>query len=342
MASFCRPAHRPGHWHRPTVDQQLQLSRNLGSVGFESLYTKVVSLPAVHQMEDGLAWLHSSTGLPWWATIVLSTASLRLLLTLPAHITQQKVLAKRVIMSEDMNRDILPSLQAAMRQHIVINKWSQARAETNYKKVGRKLQREMVLARNCGLSKLFLPVFVQIPVWVCCSVAVRNLSTLRHTADRAAARPVEEWFLQLSSEGVGWCSNLAQPDPYLILPVLVGLSFAATVFVSSHKLTTQLGEAGTQSNTFSPKPVESLQSRLSGKKVTLLLYGVSGLMVPLAAYQPAAVALYWCCSGVMGVLINLLLLHPPARRLVRIPWIAGERPRPFSHLRQRLASGSIL
>ena len=188
---------------------------------------------------------------------------------------------------------------------------------------------------------------------------------------------------------MGWCSNLAQPDPYLILPVLVGLSFAATVFVSSHKLTTQLGEAGTQSNTFSPKvcsrlwrfpsrlnhiflvllrfsfildcaqPVESLQSRLSGKKVTLLLYGVSGLMVPLAAYQPAAVALYWCCrylvlaartaglycdcvSGVMGVLINLLLLHPPARRLVRIPWIAGERPRPFSHLRQRLASGSIL
>ena len=77
--------------------------------------------------------VYFSTGLPWWATIVLSTASLRLLLTLPAHITQQKVLAKRVIMSEDMNRDILPSLQAAMRQHIVINKWSQARAETNYK-----------------------------------------------------------------------------------------------------------------------------------------------------------------------------------------------------------------
>ena len=35
MASLCRPA------HRPTVGQQFQLSRNLGSVGFESLYTKV-------------------------------------------------------------------------------------------------------------------------------------------------------------------------------------------------------------------------------------------------------------------------------------------------------------
>lgn len=60
-------------------------------------------------------------------------------------------------------------------------------------------------------------------------------------------------FLQLSSEGVGWCSNLAQPDPYLILPVLVGLSFAATVFVSTDKLTAQLGEAGSKNNTFSAK-----------------------------------------------------------------------------------------
>ena len=35
------------------------------------------------------------SGLPWWATIMASTAAFRLILTLPAHVTQQKVMAKR-------------------------------------------------------------------------------------------------------------------------------------------------------------------------------------------------------------------------------------------------------
>ena len=80
---------------------------------FESLYLKVVSLPAVHYIEDTMASIHDSTGLPWWATIVITTGTLRLLLTMPAHITQQKVMAKRYIMSEEMNKDLLPSLQKA-------------------------------------------------------------------------------------------------------------------------------------------------------------------------------------------------------------------------------------
>ena len=35
------------------------------------------------------------SGLPWWGTIMVSTAVFRLLFTLPAHVTQQKVMAKR-------------------------------------------------------------------------------------------------------------------------------------------------------------------------------------------------------------------------------------------------------
>ena len=37
------------------------------------------------------------------------------------------------------------------------------------------------------------------------------------------------------------------------------------------------------------------------------------LIVPIFSYQPAAVSLYWATSGLMGILINLALLHPPVR-----------------------------
>ena len=80
---------------------------------FESLYMKVISLPPVHYIEDSFASIHDTMGLPWWATIILSTGVMRLMLTMPAHITQQKVMGKRYLMSEEMKTEILPALQKA-------------------------------------------------------------------------------------------------------------------------------------------------------------------------------------------------------------------------------------
>ena len=77
-------------------------------------------------------------------------------------------------------------------------------------------------------------------------------------------------------------------------------------------------------------------------KITVLLYSISMLMVPIAYYQPAAVSLYWATSGLMGVLINLILLHPPIRRGVRIPWIPAEHSDPYNYLWQKFLSRKFL
>ena len=58
---------------------------------------------------DRETWFWS--GLPWWGSLMLSTGLFRLLLTLPAHITQQKVSAKRYLMTEEMKTEILPAIQ---------------------------------------------------------------------------------------------------------------------------------------------------------------------------------------------------------------------------------------
>ena len=56
----------------------------------------------------------------------------------------------------------------------------------------------------------------------------------------------------------------------------------------------------------------------------------------------AAVSLYWATSGVVGVMINMMLLHPPVRRAVRIPKISAELDKPYDHLRDRFLARKFL
>ena len=50
-------------------------------------------------------------GLPWWGSLIVSTGLFRLILTVPAHITQQKVSAKRFLMNQEMKNEVLPAIQ---------------------------------------------------------------------------------------------------------------------------------------------------------------------------------------------------------------------------------------
>ena len=73
--------------------------------------------------------------------------------------------------------------------------------------------------------------------------------------------------------------------------------------------------------------------------ITITLYSFAFLMVPLASFQPAALALYWASSGAMGALINLALMSPSFRRKVRIPKIPAELDKPYTALRDKLMGG---
>ena len=171
------------------------------------------------------------------------------------------------------------------------------------------------------------------------------MSSMRHSLERMEVSPVEERFIQMSAEGrrrhqtrppsnycylsgLWWCPNLSVPDPTFLLPVMVGLTFASTIFVSSVKAQATKEQS------------EKLQ-RYS-RVITGVLYGLAGLMVPISCYVPSAVVLYWATSGAMGVIINLLLLHPPVRRAVRIPKIPMELEQPYKHLKEKLSRKKFL
>lgn len=73
---------------RESTSQELvnvrQISTGVPRQGwFENGFTSLSESSAVATTQSLLEAVHSQTGLPWWATIALTTISLRLVITLP-------------------------------------------------------------------------------------------------------------------------------------------------------------------------------------------------------------------------------------------------------------------
>lgn len=60
--------------------------------------------------------------------------------------------------------------------------------------------------------------------------------------------------------------------------------------------------------------------------------GISILMVPIAAFVPSGLALYWVTSSTFGLLQNLIILSPKVRRIARIPKVDSEHEHPYKYL----------
>jgi len=288
---------------------------------FSSMYLKMIDLPAVHWIEDSLCQLHSVTGLPWWALIIACTATARLVLTGPAHVTAQKVAAKRLLLAKEMEEVQIPSIKKATDRQVLLNKWNKEKAKKGFDRVARLTYEKKVVEYNCHHAKLYVPFYIQIPLWVFISIGLRNMSTMRVVSEgRLSEIPIEDRFLQFSTEGFGWISNLTVPDPTFVLPVAVGLVFASNVYISSNR----------HANA-SPEKMSKFS-----KGLIIFLYLLSAMMIPIAAMQPSAVALYWASSGAAGLVVNLVLMSPRLRRLVRIPKIPSEPQKPYTVVKENI------
>merc|ERR1719233_1433943 len=267
----------------------------------ESMYNKFISSPHVHYVEDSMAHFHDMSGIPWFGTIILSTAAFRILLALPAQVTSQKVAAKRFLLQKEMDETLIPSLKKASHKHVVLGNYTKERAKELFEHRSKQIYSEKIIEYNCHHSKLFLPLFIQLPFWLTMSSAIRNLAMMRETSLRFQQVPVEDRFYQLSTEGALWFPNLTVADASYILPVIVGLSFALNIFIHANR-----------SQVFDSKNKYQRGLQYVG-------YLFSFGMIPLASYQPTALIVYWATSGVIAIVMNLIMFSPKFRSIVRIP-----------------------
>ncbi|XP_024866848.1 cytochrome c oxidase assembly protein COX18, mitochondrial isoform X3 [Kryptolebias marmoratus] len=172
--------------------------------------------------------------------------------------------------------------------------WTEKQSRVQFQKNLRRLVSQLYIRDNCHPFKASLVVWVQLPLWVSLSLALRNLSL-----DQSALRG------ELAAGGALWFPDLTVPDSTWILPVCLGLTNLVIVEVFSLQ---RVGASGFQ---------------------RLVLNGIRGfsvLMIPIAATVPSSMALYWFCSSLVGFGQNLLLRSPTLHRILRLPTRRSDSP----------------
>ncbi|XP_076999318.1 cytochrome c oxidase assembly protein COX18, mitochondrial isoform X2 [Tamandua tetradactyla] len=276
----------------------------LTPAGTGSWYDALAASAPVRAAEEVLLGAHAATGLPWWGTILFTTVALRGAVTLPLAAYQHYILAKVENLQPEI-KNIARHLNQEVAFHANQLGWSKKVARLTYLRNMQKLVSELYVRDNCHPFKATVLVWIQLPMWIFMSVALRNFSMgATHSEDFS----VQE---QLATGGVLWFPDLTALDSTWILPVSIGVINLLIVEIFALQ---KLGMSRFQ------------------KYVTYFVRAVSVLMIPIAATVPSSIALYWLCSCYMGLLQNLLLRSPGFRQFCRIPLTKSDSDTPYKDL----------
>lgn len=112
--------------HSTKTQQLLQNSRRQLSYSetVTNIWLSISNSVPVAYFQQGLINFHDISGLPWWATVVLSTFLLRTVITVPLAVYQKKIMARIELIGKEM-----PAIQKELQREAAIGKkkfnWSQ-------------------------------------------------------------------------------------------------------------------------------------------------------------------------------------------------------------------------
>lgn len=261
------------------------------------LYSSLSDSTPVHVCEHFLLKVQQVSGLPWWLSIVMATVSVRTLITLPLAAYQMVVIAKVEALQAEIS-DLAKRLRYEVSVRAKERGWTDKQCRVQFQKNLRRLVSQLYVRDNCHPFKASLLVWVQLPMWITFSLALRNLSVGALTPDLAAG-------------GALWFPDLTCPDSTWILPVCLGLTNLLIVEVFS---------------------LQRSDSSRWQRLITNVIRGFSLVMIPVAASVPASMSLYWLVSSLVGLSHNLLLRARTVHRLLDL------RPRSESPYRDLLGA----
>ncbi|XP_037685879.1 cytochrome c oxidase assembly protein COX18, mitochondrial isoform X3 [Choloepus didactylus] len=158
-------------------------------------YEALAASAPVRAAEEVLLGAHTSTGLPWWGSILLTTVALRGAVTLPLAAYQHYILAK----VENLQPEI-KNIARHLNQEVAVSAnqlgWSKKVARLTYLRNMQRLVSELYVRDNCHPFKATVLVWIQLPMWIFMSVALRNFSMgTTHSEDFCST---ETWNVSFS------------------------------------------------------------------------------------------------------------------------------------------------
>lgn len=148
-----------------------------------------------------LETINTISGLGWPATIVSFTLGMRLLI-FPAFVKQTKA----TIMANNL-KDEVNSFQTRIQNFRSKNQFAEARNELQE-------MYNFLRKNNCHPIRTIVLSLLPVPLFMSTFFALRNM----------ARQPIESFI----NGGAGWFLNLAESDPFFILPVLSCASLLAS------------------------------------------------------------------------------------------------------------------
>uniref|UniRef100_UPI0037E993D7 cytochrome c oxidase assembly protein COX18, mitochondrial n=1 Tax=Semicossyphus pulcher TaxID=241346 RepID=UPI0037E993D7 len=261
--------------------------------GAASWYSGLSDSVPVHLFEHFLVSMQQVSGLPWWLSIVVATLSVRTLITLPLAAYQMVIIAKVEALQAEIS-ELAKRLRYEVSVRARERGWTEKQSRFQFQKNLRRIVSQLYIRDNCHPFKASLLVWVQLPLWISLSLALRNLSL-----DQSALQS------GLASGGALWFPDLTSPDSTWILPVCLGLTNLLIVEV------------------FSLQRVDPTRFQ---KFVTNFIRMFSVLMIPIAATVPSSMALYWFVSSLVGFSHNLVLRSAAVHKLLKLQTRRSESP----------------
>ncbi|KAJ1643746.1 hypothetical protein IWQ61_010493, partial [Dispira simplex] len=252
---------------------------------------------ALHHGFDG--WSTLADGLPWWASIIAGTILLRLTI-LPVAIYQQRAQGRQLSLWPIV-QGWQTTLQHSLKSVGVQQGWEFSQYQKKLKQQLQRQVQELYHRHDCTPLFRFLLPWVQIPLFITTSLAVRRLCGLPIPFYKNSLLSMTSSVAELSHGGTLWFMDLVQPDPTFVLPVLIG-----AVHLGNIQLTTR-----------SAPGVEIVRP----KYYPYLMHGFRGLallITAVAAQMPAALCLYWLTSGLCSTLQHVLFHLPRVRQWLGI------------------------
>jgi YidC/Oxa1 family membrane protein insertase len=163
-----------------------------------------------------------------------------------------------------------------------------AELQKKYAKDKQRLaQEQMKLYRESGMSPAgcLIPMIIQFPIWIALYQSITKVLAVSPEGFLGLSHYLYSWPTVFSALPVAskflWL-NLATPDNYLLLPILVG----GTMWIQQKMVTSA-----------SPDPAQQAQARM-------MLWTMPLLFAFLTLQFPSGLALYWVVSNIVSIVIQ--------------------------------------
>ncbi|MEQ2216363.1 hypothetical protein XENOCAPTIV_015061 [Xenoophorus captivus] len=300
-----------GRWATPsltcTTESRVRTASGVGGAnGAGGWYGSLSDSAPVHLCENFLVSVHQVSGLPWWLSIAMATMSVRTFITLPLAAYQLIIIAK-------------------------------------FQKNLRHLVSQLYIRDNCHPFKASLLVWVQLPLWVSLSLALRNLSL-----DHSGVCPAESQSIKFPATGSERVQRvLSFNDPHrrfcpiceLMSPLYAARSELGwvTQLMASFLRSGSEPDADCDHILVSGPLSKFYRSEWTPGAMYLRwnscltccsssFYFEKFKLSNILFLSSQSMALYWFCSSLVGFSHNLLLRSPTVHRTFRLPAQRSETP----------------